>query len=101
MAKKSQIARQKKREKLVKKYAAKRTELKNRARDQSLTHEERMEARGQLSKLPRSSSPVRLSTRCIVSGRSRAVYREFGLSRITFREMALEGKLPGIKKASW
>ena len=78
-----------------------RNELKNRARDQSLTHEERMEARGQLSKLPRRSSLVRLSTRSFVWGRSRAVYRELGLSRITFREMALEGKLPGIKKASW
>jgi ribosomal protein S14 len=58
-------------------------------------------AREQLAKLPRNSSPVRLKTRCIVSGRAKAVYRKFMLSRIAFRTLALEGKLPGIKKASW
>ena len=101
MAKKSQIYRQKKREKLVQKYAAKRSLLKRQAKDQSLSQEERQQAQLDLSKLPRDASPVRLGTRCMVTGRSRAVYREFSLSRITFRKMALEGKLPGIKKASW
>ena len=101
MAKKSQIHRQRKREKLVQKYAAKRSELKRRAKDQSLTQEERQLAQAELSKLPRDSSPVRLNTRCLLTGRSRGVYREFGLSRIAFRELALEGKLPGVKKASW
>lgn len=101
MAKKSMINRQKKREKLVRKYAAKRAELKRRASDLSLSPEERMEAREKLAALPRNASPVRLRTRCVVSGRPRAVYREFMLSRIAFRELALEGKLPGVHKASW
>lgn len=101
MAKTSAIYRQKKREKLVRKYAAKRAELKRRSIDMSLTPEERQVARQKLSKLPRNSSPVRLRTRCIVSGRPRAVYRKFMLSRIAFRELALTGMLPGIHKASW
>ena len=101
MAKKSQIHRQKKRELLVQKYAEKRSMLKRQAKDQSLSQEERQQAQLELSQLPRNASPVRLSSRCMVTGRSRGVYREFRLSRITFREMALEGKLPGIKKASW
>lgn len=101
MAKKSMINRQKKREKLVRKYAAKRAELKRRASDMSLSPEERMGAREKLAALPRNASPVRLRTRCVVSGRPRAVYREFMLSRIAFRELALEGKLPGVHKASW
>jgi small subunit ribosomal protein S14 len=101
MAKTSAINRQLKREKLVRKFAARRAELKRRARDAKLTPEERMVAREQLAKLPRNSSPVRLKTRCVVSGRPKAVYREFMLSRIAFREMALRGELPGIHKASW
>jgi len=101
MAKKSAINKQKRREKLVRRYAAKRETLKRRARDMKLSAEERQAAREQLAKLPRNSSPVRLRTRCIVTGRPRAVYKKFMLSRIAFRELALEGKLPGIKKASW
>ena len=101
LAKKSAINKQKRREKLVRRYAAKREEFKRRARDLSLSAEDRQAAREQLAKLPRNSSPVRLRTRCIVSGRPRAVYRKFMLSRIAFRELALEGKLPGIMKASW
>jgi len=101
MAKTSAIHRQLKRERLVRKYAARRAELKRRTRDLSLSAEERMSAREQLAKLPRNSSPVRLNTRCVVSGRPKAVYREFMLSRIAFREMALRGELPGIHKASW
>ncbi len=101
MAKKSMMNRQAKREKLVRKYAAKRAELKRRAMDMSLTPEERMDAHQKLAELPRNSSPVRLRTRCVVSGRPRAVYKEFMLSRIAFREMALRGELPGIHKSSW
>jgi small subunit ribosomal protein S14 len=101
MAKTSSIEKQKKREKLVRRFAARREELKRKARNMKLSAEDRQAAREQLAKLPRNSSPVRLVTRCIVSGRSRAVYRKFMLSRIAFRELALEGKLPGIMKASW
>lgn len=101
MAKKSMLNRQAKREKLVRKFAAKRAELKRRAADTSLTPADRMQARNALAKLPRNSSPVRLRTRCVVSGRPRAVYKQFMLSRIAFRELALQGMLPGIRKASW
>jgi small subunit ribosomal protein S14 len=101
MAKTSSIIKQKKREKLVRRFAAKREELKKRGRDPKLSAEDRQAAREALAKLPRNSSPVRLKTRCIVSGRPKAVYRKFMLSRIAFRTLALEGKLPGIMKASW
>lgn len=101
MAKTSSINKQKKRERLVRKYAARREELKRRSNDLKLSAEERQAAREALAKLPRNSSPVRLKTRCIVSGRSKAVYRKLMLSRIAFRELALQGKLPGIMKASW
>ncbi len=89
MAKKSWIARQKKRERLVAKYAAKRREMKEQGDHEGL------------QKLPRNSSPVRLRNRCSFTGRSRGYIRMFGVSRIVFREMAREGKIPGIRKASW
>ncbi len=89
MAKKSVIARNEKRKRLVAKYAAKRAELK--ANGDYL----------ELQKLPRNSSPVRLRNRCSITGRGRGVYRKFGLCRNIFRQMALEGKIPGIRKASW
>ncbi|MEJ0053846.1 MAG: 30S ribosomal protein S14 [bacterium] len=89
MAKTSQLARYAKKAKLVKKYAAKRAALKAAGDSEGL------------QKLPRNSSPVRLKSRCAVSGRSRGYLRAFGLSRIQFREMAREGKIPGVKKASW
>jgi small subunit ribosomal protein S14 len=101
MAKTSSVNKQKHREKLVRKYAARREELKRKSRDQKLSAEERQSARESLAELPRNSSRVRLQSRCIVTGRPRAVYKKFGLSRIAFRELALEGKLPGIMKASW
>ena len=101
MAKKSVTNRQSKREKLVAKYAAKRAELKRRAKDPKCSPEERMLAREALAKLPRNSSPVRLRSRCIVTGRGRGVYRKFGISRIVFRDMAHNGQLPGVTKASW
>ena len=89
MAKKSVVRRNKKREKLVAKYAKKRAELK---------------AAGDwegLQKLPKNSSPVRLKNRCFLTGRGKGYMRDFGLSRIAFRELANEGKIPGIKKSSW
>lgn len=101
MAKTSAIHRQLKREKLVRRFAAKRAELKRRSKDMSLTPEERQQSREKLAKLPRNSSPVRLRTRCQLTGRPRAVYRKFMLSRIAFRELALTGQLPGVHKASW
>ncbi|MFM2160501.1 MAG: hypothetical protein RLZZ383_13 [Pseudomonadota bacterium] len=101
MAKTSSLNKQAKREKLVAKYAARRAELKRISSDMNLSAEERQGAREQLAELPRNSSPVRLRNRCVVSGRSRAVYHEFMLSRIAFREMALAGELPGVHKASW
>ncbi|MCB9668608.1 MAG: 30S ribosomal protein S14 [Alphaproteobacteria bacterium] len=101
MAKTSAINKQRKREKLVRRFAAKRAELKRLANDASLTPEARLQARQKLAALPRNSSPVRLRTRCIVTGRPRAVYRKFMLSRIAFRELAHAGHLPGIHKASW
>ncbi len=101
MAKTSVLYRQKKREKLVRQYATKRAELKRRSKDLSLRPEERMEALEALAKLPRNSSPVRLVSRCMVSGRGRGVYRKFRLSRIAFRELAHAGQLPGVHKSSW
>lgn len=101
MAKTSMIHKQAKREKLVRKFAAKRAELKRTACDMKLTAEERQEARQKLARLPRNSSPVRLVTRCMVSGRPRAVYRKFMLSRIAFRDLAHQGMLPGVHKSSW
>lgn len=101
MAKTCMKYRELKRQKLSRKYAAKRQMLKERSKDMSLPPEERQEALQQLAKLPRNSSPVRQTTRCVVSGRPRAVYKKLGLSRIALREMAHRGELPGIKKASW
>ncbi len=89
MAKKSWMAREKKRQELVAKYAEKRRQLK-----------EAGDWIG-LQKLPRNSSPVRLRNRCPLTGRARGYLRKFGVSRIVFREMALEGKIPGVRKASW
>ena len=101
MAKTSMLAKERKRQRMVRKYAAKRAELKRRTTDPSLSPEERLAAVQALAKLPRNSSAVRLRTRCIVSGRPRAVYRKFMLSRIAFRDLALAGQLPGVHKASW
>ena len=101
MAKTSAVHRNLKRQKLVRKFAARRAELKRRARDMKLSAEERQAAREKLAALPRNSSQVRVRTRCMVTGRPRAVYKKFMLSRIAFRELALAGQLPGIHKASW
>lgn len=89
MAKESMIAREVKRQKLIEKYAEKRARLK---------------AEGDyvgLSRLPRNSNPIRLHNRCKLTGRPKGYMRQFGISRITFREMASSGLIPGVKKASW
>ena len=101
MAKKSAIQRNLKRIRLVEKHQAKRTELKKKLLDPNLSDEEFFAAQKKLSKLPRNSSPVRVRNRCVVTGRPRAHIRKFGLSRITFREMASDGRIPGVTKSSW
>lgn len=101
MAKKSSIARQKKRERLVQLKWDKRQKLKELALDFTKSDEERFNAQMALNKMPRDSSPVRLRNRCQVTGRPRGNLRKFKLSRLTFREQALVGMIPGIVKASW
>lgn len=101
MAKLSLINREKKREMLVKKYAAKRAALQAVIDDQARSEEQRYEARLALQKLPRNSSPVRLRNRCQITGRPRGTYRMFGLARSKIREAAFRGEIPGLTKASW
>lgn len=101
MAKISQINRNKKREKLVALYAAKRAALKAKADDMSLPAEERFEARLKLAKLPRNSSKVRVHHRCELSGRPKGFYRKLKLSRIALRSLSNFGQIPGMTKASW
>ena len=101
MARTCQIAREEKREKLISQYAERRKALKKAQIDPSLSEEERATARFRLSTLPRDSSQSRLARRCQVTGAARAVYRKFKLNRITFRQMALQGLLPGVTKSSW
>lgn len=98
---KAQIERDLKRRRLTAKYEKKRMVLKKILKDKTISAEFRRQAQDALEKLPRDSSPVRLHNRCIITGRPRAVYRFFGLSRIKMRELALAGKLPGVSKASW
>ena len=101
MAKRSLINRESKRVRTVQKYAAKRTALKAKIRDQGLSAEERMEAMRQLQRLPRDASPVRLRNRCRMTGRPHGFYRKFGLGRNKLREAAMQGDVPGLVKASW
>jgi small subunit ribosomal protein S14 len=101
MAKKSSIARNLKRIQLSQKYAPKRKELKEKLKNPSLTEEEFYRTQEALDSLPRNSSPVRIRNRCSITGRPRGNYRYFGISRITLRELALSGKIPGLTKASW
>jgi len=101
MAKKGMIERNKKRERMVAQYAAKRNELKRILSDPNTSDEEFYTAQRKLTKLPRNSSVVRLRNRCSITGRPRAYLRKYGVSRITFRELASEGKIPGVTKSSW
>ena len=101
MPKTSAIERNKKRIKLSAKFAAKRAELKASLVNPDTTDEEFYAIQKKLQKLPRNSSPTRIRNRCSLSGRPRAYNRKFGVSRITFRELALAGKIPGVIKSSW
>ena len=101
MAKKSMIAREVKRQKLVDKYAVKRAELTGIARDVSLPMEERFKAQLKLEKLPRNSSATRLHNRCQLTGRPHAYYRKLKVSRIALRELGPAGQIPGMVKSSW
>ncbi len=101
MAKKSMIAREAKRARLVAKYAEKRAALKAVVADVNASDEEKWDAQVALQKLPRDASPVRQQRRCQLTGRPHAVYRKFGLSRNKLREAAMRGDVPGLVKASW
>jgi small subunit ribosomal protein S14 len=101
MAKTSAIEKNKRRAKMAKLYASKRAKLKAIARDRSLAPEEQFAARLKLAELPRNSSPTRVRNRCMMSGRPRAFYRKFKLSRIALRELASTGQIPGMTKSSW
>jgi small subunit ribosomal protein S14 len=101
LAKKSMIQRELKREKLIKRYAAKRAELKKIIRDLNASDGERAAAVAKLSSLPRDSSASRKRNRCSITGRPHGVYRKFGLGRNKLREAAMKGEIPGLTKSSW
>ena len=101
MAKTSMVNRDLKRAKLAVKYAGKREELKKIISSQDASYEEKMEAAVKLQKLPRDSSPSRQTTRCVLTGRPRAVYSKFGLGRNALRKATMNGDVPGLRKASW
>lgn len=101
MAKKSMVARDVKRSKLVDKYAAKRAELKKIIANPEVDFEEQQAAIFALARLPRDSSPARVRNRCRITGRPRGFYRKFGLGRNKLRESAMNGDIPGLRKASW
>ena len=101
MAKKSMIAREKKRARMVAKYAGQRAALKAVLKDAHASDDEKWEAQIALQKLPRDASPVRQQRRCQVTGRPHAVYRKFGLCRNKLREAAMRGDVPGLVKSSW
>ncbi len=101
MAKTCMIERDKKRRKLVKSLEGKRAKLKAIIRDRKAPQEERFAAVLQLAEMPRNSSKTRVRNRCALSGRPRAYYRKFNLSRIALRDLASRGELPGVTKSSW
>jgi small subunit ribosomal protein S14 len=101
MAKTNMVEREKRRAKIVKRYAAKRAQLKELIRSPKTSPEDRVAAQARLQSMPRDASPSRLRNRCQVTGRSRGVYRKFGLARQKIREVAMRGEIPGLTKASW
>ena len=101
MAKLSMINRDVKRVKTAEKFAAKRAALKAIIDDSSKSDDDRYEARLKLQQLPRNASPTRQRNRCAITGRSRGVFRKFGLGRMKLRELAMKGEIPGMTKASW
>ena len=101
MAKKSSVEKNKRRERMVKQYAAKRAKLKAIADNKQLPMEERFAARLKLAELPRNAAPSRVRNRCELTGRPRGNYRKFKLSRIALRDLASDGQIPGMVKSSW
>ena len=101
MAKKSMVNKNNRRIDIVQRYADRRAPLIAIIRDPSTSLKEKFEAQAALRKLPRDSAKVRIKNRCVMTGRPRGYYRKFGLSRITFRELASQGKIPGVTKSSW
>ena len=101
MAKTNMVEREKRRARVVKKYAARRAQLKELIRSPKTSPEARATAQARLQALPRDASPTRQRNRCAITGRSRGVYRKFGLSRVKIREVAMRGEIPGLAKASW
>ena len=101
MAKVSMVERERKRARLVQKYAKKRAELKAKLKNPELPMEEREQLQIQLQKLPRNSSPVRKRNRCNLTGRPHGYYRKFGLGRNKLREATMNGEVPGLRKGSW
>lgn len=101
MAKQSKINHNNKRKAMTARYSERRAELKELIRSPKTDDVERMEAVAKLDQLPRNSSRVRVRNRCVMTGRSRAYYRKFGLSRIAIRDLGLSGQIAGLKKASW
>jgi small subunit ribosomal protein S14 len=101
MTRKSVVARDAKKQKMVDRFASKRLALKEAFENPKNSYEEKMAAFEKLQKLPRNSSPSRITRRCSLTGRPHAVYRKFGLSRIKLREAAMRGDIPGLVKSSW
>jgi small subunit ribosomal protein S14 len=101
MAKTSMVEREKRRAGIVKKYAVRRAKLKELIRSPKSSPEERQAAQAELQAQPRDAAQVRHRNRCAITGRSRGVYRKFGLSRVKIREVASRGEIPGLTKASW
>jgi small subunit ribosomal protein S14 len=101
MACKGDLEREKKIRKLIDKYKGQRTELKAKIKDKNLSPQERVKAMLELNKLPKGSCPIKARNRCNIDGRARSYMRKFGLGRHAFRDLASEGMIPGVKKASW
>ncbi len=101
MPKLSNKLRDARRDKLIDKYAERRAALRKRLKDRAVSVEEKLQIQEEFAKMPRNSCPTRRTRRCQVTGRARAVYRKFRISRIAMRELTLRGELPGMRKSSW
>jgi len=101
MAKKSMLEKNARRQRTVKRYAAKRAALKELIRNPKTSEEERAGAQQKLQALPRNANPIRVRSRCAITGRTRGFYRKFGLGRTKLREATMRGEIPGLRKASW
>ena len=101
MAKQSSIQKNNNRKRIVKKFSKKRQNLKKKIMQKDLSMEERFKIQSKLNDMPRDGSRIRLRNRCEITGRTRGVYRKFGLSRIKIRELSMSGSLPGVVKSSW